>query len=447
MPVAPEVATRLREAFAQGDGHGLLQLGAEEVETALPAVFAYWRDLAARFVTAACGRPDSGGSAAREPVPLPPPDVLSSLTAAAPPMTGSEYLSAEVLAAEWRALDAALSSELAASGQSLQAFLHDRHPGWSVVGRVHFNLAEYRLDPETPFAFLATYTTVAVITGQGAAFAARARARRVFGRQEPGPAPVAARPGPARRGVVRLAEEDGGRRRRLSSAPVDRRRGVSVPAGCSVAGGGGRDRAAAGGLAERPAVAPAGDRDDRDQDALGRRHGSAARFRYGRHAGWRPAHRRRDQRAAVGRRRLEVPARSMGGSPARDAPEDDRRIRAARADGRRAWHHLRGSDAARRRRIARRRRRHGRRGAGVVAGLRRAVASRRARGPAWPRGPGPFRNGRPAARDAPPVSRRRRALAALVVVARARRLPGRRHGPRQNAAGPRTARRQSAPRR
>ena len=74
-------------------------------------------------------------------------------------MTGSEYLSADVLAAQWHALDAALGSELAASGQSLQAFLHDRHPGWSVVGRVHFNLAEYPLDPETPFAFLATYTT------------------------------------------------------------------------------------------------------------------------------------------------------------------------------------------------------------------------------------------------------------------------------------------------
>ncbi len=70
MPVAPEVGTRLREAFAQGDGHGLLQLGAEEVETALPAAFAYWRDLAARFVTAACGRPDSGGSAAARACPV-----------------------------------------------------------------------------------------------------------------------------------------------------------------------------------------------------------------------------------------------------------------------------------------------------------------------------------------------------------------------------------------
>jgi len=64
-----------------------------------------------------------------------------------------------VLAALWAALDTAFRAAFVQSGRPLQAFLHDRHPAWSVVGRVHFNLAEYKLDPETPFAFLATYTT------------------------------------------------------------------------------------------------------------------------------------------------------------------------------------------------------------------------------------------------------------------------------------------------
>ncbi|MCU0241549.1 MAG: hypothetical protein MUF51_03895, partial [Vicinamibacteria bacterium] len=46
------LATRLREAFERGSGHGLLRLGAAEVGQILPPVFAYWRELGGRFVTA-----------------------------------------------------------------------------------------------------------------------------------------------------------------------------------------------------------------------------------------------------------------------------------------------------------------------------------------------------------------------------------------------------------
>ena len=57
--LAPELARRLQEAFSRGAGFGLLQLGAREVGQALPAVFAYWREFAARFVTALCTRTGS----------------------------------------------------------------------------------------------------------------------------------------------------------------------------------------------------------------------------------------------------------------------------------------------------------------------------------------------------------------------------------------------------
>jgi hypothetical protein len=43
-PALPEdVGERLRRAFDRGAGHGLLQLGAGEVGTALPAAFSYWQ--------------------------------------------------------------------------------------------------------------------------------------------------------------------------------------------------------------------------------------------------------------------------------------------------------------------------------------------------------------------------------------------------------------------
>ena len=155
-PSLPEpLHERLLGAFARGAGHGLLQLGASEVGVALPPALAWWRDFAARYVTALCATPDDGEIA----VAVPDEFTLDALIADVPPMAGAEYLTTEVLASLWAELDAALRHELAAARLSLQAYLRARNPAWNLVGRVHFNLAENRKDPEAPFAFLATYTS------------------------------------------------------------------------------------------------------------------------------------------------------------------------------------------------------------------------------------------------------------------------------------------------
>ncbi len=148
-------AARIEQAFAAGAGHGLLHLGAVDVTTALPPVWAWWRDFAVRYVTALTATPEGGEIAVSAPDAL----ALEILVLDAPPMSGAEYLSPAVLAALWTAIEVAARAELAAAGTSLQDFLKARHPAWNLVGRVHFNLAENRKDPEAPFAFLATYTT------------------------------------------------------------------------------------------------------------------------------------------------------------------------------------------------------------------------------------------------------------------------------------------------
>jgi len=157
--LAPGLLRRLQQSFARGPGHGLLQLGAGEVETALPPVFGYWREFGARYVTALCMLPEIEERRAAAQIPAPPPEELETLASAAPPMTGAEYLTASVLQALWEALDAAFRAELSESKESIQDFLKRRSPAWNLVGRVHFNLAENRKDDEAPFAFLATYTT------------------------------------------------------------------------------------------------------------------------------------------------------------------------------------------------------------------------------------------------------------------------------------------------
>jgi non-specific serine/threonine protein kinase len=153
---APIHAPSVDTAFERGSGYGLLELGATEVGTTLAPELSYWRDFGARFVTAVCAHPHVDSSTAIDP---PPPADLDALAAAAPPMTGVEYLTTDVLQSLWIDTANALRGELADTGLSVQAFLGRKNPAWHVVGRVHFNLAENRKDDEAPFAFLATYTT------------------------------------------------------------------------------------------------------------------------------------------------------------------------------------------------------------------------------------------------------------------------------------------------
>ncbi len=150
-------ARRIATAFADGAGAGILHLGAVEVDTELPPAFAFCRDLGKRFVTELCHLP--GVEAQRPDVEVPPPpEGWDEVLAAAPPMRGAEYLSAETLAALWGQAQVALRVELAAFDGTVEAYLHRANVLWNVVGRVHFHLGENKRDPELPFAFVATYT-------------------------------------------------------------------------------------------------------------------------------------------------------------------------------------------------------------------------------------------------------------------------------------------------
>lgn len=150
-----KIAKRLAGAFAQGSGHGLMWLGAGEVGQSLPPIFSWWRDFAARYVRALCLR----SSDTTFTVPLPDDGELATLVLTVPMMLGAEYLNQDILKTLWGEIDIAFRSSQATAGKDVQAFLKSLNPAWNMVGRVHFNLAENRRDPDFPFAFLATYTT------------------------------------------------------------------------------------------------------------------------------------------------------------------------------------------------------------------------------------------------------------------------------------------------
>ncbi|CAN5908414.1 hypothetical protein BH11GEM2_BH11GEM2_13170 [soil metagenome] len=156
---APELPAalgqRLRTAFAEGSGAGLLQLGGAEIGQPMPPAFAYWRELGSRYVTALCTR---SGDAKHSPVP--PPDItdLETFALGVPTMQGAEYVNADTLAALWQAIDEAFAARRSKTNATTEELLKQLDPAWNVVGRVHFNLAENGRDDDAPFAFLATYT-------------------------------------------------------------------------------------------------------------------------------------------------------------------------------------------------------------------------------------------------------------------------------------------------
>ena len=163
LPLADELAERLEKNFARGSGHGLLHLGAAEAGTSLPPALAWWRDFAMHFITELC----SLGEAAQGSIlPAPSASELATLVEEAPPMRGGEYLRPNGLVEFWREIGGALECELGESGLSLQDFLKNQNRRWRLVGRVHFNLAENRRDPEFPFAFMATYTSSLSANGE-----------------------------------------------------------------------------------------------------------------------------------------------------------------------------------------------------------------------------------------------------------------------------------------
>ena len=139
---------RLRKAakaFEVGQGAGLFLLATERLDGAMPPSFVFWRDFAARYLTALCHTPEGAG-AQFEAVPPPETADLAALVLNVPPIQGAEYVSSSSLVGVWDDLDAWVRGEVAAEAGGLSGFLKRRAPLWHQVGRVCFHLAENRRD-------------------------------------------------------------------------------------------------------------------------------------------------------------------------------------------------------------------------------------------------------------------------------------------------------------
>jgi superfamily II DNA or RNA helicase len=147
---------RLLDAYGESPARGMLFSATEEMGEALPPPFEFTRSIARLYLTSLCHAAIAEPSGAVPELPLPSVD-LERAVLQAPPMTGLEYLSEQVLSNWWRDLDSLARSEIKSHPGGTQGYLRESNPQWRYVGRVTLHLAENKRNPDDPFAFLATF--------------------------------------------------------------------------------------------------------------------------------------------------------------------------------------------------------------------------------------------------------------------------------------------------
>ncbi len=148
-PAAQDLAAR----FAADWREGLFCLGARRDSLAYLGAAKFWAGVAARYLSAVCHLSDD------QTIPEPPSSAeFAAWIESAPPMPGGEYLRPDTLETMWSGL-AAWGREAMATDGGVENFLLKRAPGWNLVGRVSFHLAENPREPRHPFAFMASFST------------------------------------------------------------------------------------------------------------------------------------------------------------------------------------------------------------------------------------------------------------------------------------------------
>jgi len=117
----------------------------------------YWRNFAGVFTKRLSQTPDLEILRHKVKV-LVEEDELRQHLECAPLMTGSEYLSLELLEAVWTGLNNTFTLAIKSYNGTVEDFFRDYSPNVHLVGRVFFHLVEHKSD-DYPFAFMATYST------------------------------------------------------------------------------------------------------------------------------------------------------------------------------------------------------------------------------------------------------------------------------------------------
>ncbi len=135
----------------------LLFLGFCDKAIPLSPSLDYWRKFAGLFAEKLRLTPDLESIRHKVNIAVEGSELNAALENA-PLMTGSEYLSTELLEGIWHKLNAVFQQEIRAYDGTVEDFIKSYSPDVHLVGRIFFHLVESKKE-DYPFAFLATYST------------------------------------------------------------------------------------------------------------------------------------------------------------------------------------------------------------------------------------------------------------------------------------------------
>ncbi len=141
----------------------LFELGANLFQSNSP-ILSFWQDFSEYFIRALCHIPE--GKVDNQPnldlrifdvIETPSEEKCQEWFDLAPIMEGGEYLSKNTFLDIWQALISWCNKSLL-EFPDFESWLASQAPRWQQVGRITFNLAENKANPQKPFGFMATYT-------------------------------------------------------------------------------------------------------------------------------------------------------------------------------------------------------------------------------------------------------------------------------------------------
>ena len=143
--------------FSTKNDPWMLYVGFSDPGIPLSESLAFWRGFAGLFAEKLLRTPELENL--HDPVHIPvTTEEIARQMDRAPLMTGSDYLTADLLSRLWAGLNTDFQTAFEARDGSIADFVRTYRPRAHLVGRVFFHLVENK-DSAAPFAFLATYST------------------------------------------------------------------------------------------------------------------------------------------------------------------------------------------------------------------------------------------------------------------------------------------------
>ena len=151
-----EIFKKIEQAFSTQGSVGLLYLAQIELNFEEDVSLFFWKDFINHYLFLLCSTENTEIKKINVELNN---DFIEEKIQNIPPMRGNEYLTKKSLEDIWCLLNQEVSTILSHKRINLQEYLDLFFPKLKMIGKVYFHLAENKSDPESPFAFLATYST------------------------------------------------------------------------------------------------------------------------------------------------------------------------------------------------------------------------------------------------------------------------------------------------